>query len=140
MILSLSLPFVGIALPIFHGVFGTPLPYNHPIQVLIGAPIDTPHVPDEKKGGHIIISYHTIPYHNHIMVTTSYHIEYYITVILNIRSWSFYHIFHIFTSYFIRSGPVDPKLLDEYHQKYLTALQKLYADNVNDEKRVLEII
>lgn len=35
----------GIALPIFHGVFGTPLAYKVPLRILIGEGIDTPPVP-----------------------------------------------------------------------------------------------
>lgn len=32
----------GIAIPLFHGRWGTPLPYKTPIKVLIGNPIDVP--------------------------------------------------------------------------------------------------
>jgi len=32
----------GIALPLFHGRFFTPLPYKSPVKVLIGEPIPTP--------------------------------------------------------------------------------------------------
>ncbi|GMI15195.1 hypothetical protein TrLO_g9839 [Triparma laevis f. longispina] len=32
----------GIALPLFHGRWGTPLPYKTPIKILIGNPIDVP--------------------------------------------------------------------------------------------------
>mmetsp|Transcript_1954 Transcript_1954/g.2415 ORF Transcript_1954/g.2415 Transcript_1954/m.2415 type:complete len:375 (+) Transcript_1954:122-1246(+) len=40
----------GIALPIFHGRFGTPLPYRREINVVIGDPIhiDPKHIPDQK--------------------------------------------------------------------------------------------
>ena len=38
-----------ICIPIFHGRGGTPLPFKHPIRVLVGAPIPVP-VPDRPGG------------------------------------------------------------------------------------------
>ena len=73
----------GIALPIFHGRWGSPLPHPKPIKVLIGKPIPTP-----------------IPK--------------------------------------VRGYKPDPKLVDEYHTKYITALKELHSKHVPKD-RVLEI-
>lgn len=40
----------GIALPIFHGIWGTPLPYKIPMNIIIGEGIDTPPVSADKQG------------------------------------------------------------------------------------------
>ena len=66
----------GIALPFFHGWFGTPMPYRVPVRVLIGEPIDTPAVVEKGK-------------------------------------------------------EVDEDLLNEYHRKYIDALNKLYIQHVS---------
>ena len=50
----------GIALPIFHGRFFTPLPYKVPINCLIGEPIPTPvpKVPGAKPDDKLVDEYH----------------------------------------------------------------------------------
>lgn len=50
----------GIALPIFHGRWGTTLPYPVPIQLLVGKPIPTPmpKVPGEKPDDALVDEYH----------------------------------------------------------------------------------
>jgi hypothetical protein len=52
----------GIALPIFHGRFFTPLPYKVPINVLIGEPIKTPppKVIGERPDEALVDEYHKI--------------------------------------------------------------------------------
>lgn len=49
-----------IALPIFHGRFFTPLPYNIPITVVIGEPIETPKPsqPGAKPNEELVDEYH----------------------------------------------------------------------------------
>jgi len=51
----------GIALPIFHGRFGTPLPYKKAVQVLIGKPIRTPKpsVIGERPDPALVDEYHS---------------------------------------------------------------------------------
>ena len=73
---------LGIALPLFHGRWCTPLPYKTPIRVLIGEPIPTPkpNVPGEKP---------------------------------------------------------DPKLVEEYHAKYIAALKALHAKHVKDRTLIV---
>ena len=50
----------GIALPIFHGRYFTPLPYKVPIDVLIGEPIPTPKpkVPGARPDEQLVDEYH----------------------------------------------------------------------------------
>lgn len=52
----------GVALPIFHGRWGTPLPYKTPIRVLIGEPIRVPmpKVKGEVPEGALVEKYHAI--------------------------------------------------------------------------------
>jgi hypothetical protein len=52
---------LGIALPVFHGRFGTPLAYKRPIRVLIGKPIPTPKpkVQGERPGEELVEEYHS---------------------------------------------------------------------------------
>lgn len=73
----------GVALPIFHGRWGTPLPYRVPIRILVGEPIRTP-------------------------------------------------------TPLMKGGKVDPNLVDEYHQKYITALKEMHSKHVSD--RTLNVI
>ena len=48
-----------IALPIFHGVWGTPLPYRKPIRVIVGEPIATPANPQQTKPDEqVVAEYH----------------------------------------------------------------------------------
>jgi len=72
----------GIALPIFHGRWGTPIPYQNPVIALIGEPIATP-IP-QKRG----------------------------------------------------ARPPDA-LVDEYHAKYVRALEELYSKHIKDRKLVI---
>jgi hypothetical protein len=37
-------------------------------------------------------------------------------------------------------GPVDDSLVDEFHEKYIQALKKLFADNSDEEGRELHVI
>jgi hypothetical protein len=50
----------GIALPIFHGRFFTPLPFQKPVRVLIGEPIPTPapKVRGERPDEALVDEYH----------------------------------------------------------------------------------
>lgn len=73
----------GVALPIFHGRWGTPLPYKVPLRILIGEPIATP-------------------------------------------------------TPLVKGAQVDPKLVDEYHLKYITALKAMHAKHVKD--RTLKVM
>jgi len=52
----------GVALPIFHGRWFTPLPYKVPIKTLIGEPIPTPKpkVKGEKPGDELVDKYHAM--------------------------------------------------------------------------------
>ena len=54
----------GIALPIFHGAYGTPLPYQVPMNVVVGEGIDTPKVDADKLGQRVdeelVDKYHEI--------------------------------------------------------------------------------
>jgi len=75
--------YTGIAIPFFHGVWGSPTPYKVPINILIGEPIEMPKVVLDSKGS------------------------------------------------------VDEKIVDEYHAKYIEALKKLYAENVEGRELVI---
>jgi 1-acyl-sn-glycerol-3-phosphate acyltransferase len=70
-----------IALPIFHGRFFTPLPYQTPIKVIVGEPIEVP-----QPNGDM---------------------------------------------------PVDEKLVNEYHQKYIDALKEIHAKFANRPLRIV---
>ena len=52
----------GVALPIFHGRYFTPLPYKVPIKTLIGEPIPTPKpkVKGEKPSDELVDKYHAM--------------------------------------------------------------------------------
>jgi hypothetical protein len=143
-----------IALPLFTGRFGTPLPHQVPVTVLIGEPIvvPKPKTLGEKPSDELVNEYHGESSSSIIIIQTNY--------MHNFKKFLFHNNSFFFLSYkslSSRHTPLEcllcfllvfslPYFLFTYKKKtakYIAALEKMFNDHcesVYGEKRELQVI